>query len=176
MRKRLLFAIPLAALALAAPLSALSWGSTPPKEALWTHPKTTQLASFRTPLLTTQSLAPLGVYVSAVEAAEKQALTSLAAASRTSALERSAGPTSPVITTPAAPATSGDEIPAAWQPTATCEEGGRNDPYAGYFGILEWNHFDGYPTAGSAPVNVQLDWEAAHGQAPPDAPGECHGY
>ena len=42
-------------------------------------------------------------------------------------------------------------IPAAWMPTAICEEGGRNDPYAGYFGILEWNHFDGYPTAGSAP-------------------------
>ena len=67
-------------------------------------------------------------------------------------------------------------IPAAWMPTAVCEEGGRNDPYAGYFGILEWNHFDGYPTAGSAPASVQLAWEAAHGQGPPDAPGQCHGY
>jgi len=67
-------------------------------------------------------------------------------------------------------------IPAAWMPTAICEEGGRNDPYAGYFGILEWNHFDGYPTAGSAPASVQLSWEAAHGQGPPDGPGECHGY
>jgi hypothetical protein len=67
-------------------------------------------------------------------------------------------------------------IPAAWMPTAICEEGGRNDSYAGYFGILEWNHFDGYPTAGSAPASVQLAWEAAHGQGPPDAPGECHGY
>jgi hypothetical protein len=67
-------------------------------------------------------------------------------------------------------------IPAAWMPTATCEEGGRNDPYAGYFGILEWNHFDGYPTAGSAPASVQLAWEAAHGQGPPDGPGECHSY
>ena len=67
-------------------------------------------------------------------------------------------------------------IPAAWMPTAVCEEGGRNDPNAGYFGILEWHHFDGYPTAGSAPVSVQLAWEAAHGQGPPDAPGECHGY
>ena len=27
-------------------------------------------------------------------------------------------------------------IPAAWMPTAICEEGGRNDSYAGYFGIL----------------------------------------
>jgi hypothetical protein len=67
-------------------------------------------------------------------------------------------------------------IPAAWMPTAMCEEGGRNDPNAGYFGILEWNHFDGYPTAGSAPLSVQLSWEAAHGQGPPDGPGECHGY
>ena len=67
-------------------------------------------------------------------------------------------------------------MPAAWQATAMCEEGGRNDPYAGYFGILEWNGFDGYPTAGSAPLSVQLAWESAHGISPPDAPGECHGY
>ncbi len=67
-------------------------------------------------------------------------------------------------------------MPAAWQATATCEEGGRNDPYAGYFGILEWNGFDGYPTAGSAPLSVQLAWESAHGISPPDAPGQCHSY
>jgi len=67
-------------------------------------------------------------------------------------------------------------IPAAWMPTAVCEEGGHDNPYAGYFGILEWHHFDGYPTAGSAPASVQLAWEAAHGQGPPDAPGECHSY
>jgi hypothetical protein len=67
-------------------------------------------------------------------------------------------------------------IPASWMPTAVCEEGGNDNPYAGYFGILEWNGFDGYATAGSAPVSVQLAWEAAHGQGPPDAPGECHGY
>jgi hypothetical protein len=67
-------------------------------------------------------------------------------------------------------------MPAAWQATATCEEGGRDDPYAGYFGILEWHGFDGYPTAGSAPLSVQLAWESAHGISPPDAPGQCHGY
>jgi hypothetical protein len=67
-------------------------------------------------------------------------------------------------------------MPAAWEATAICEEGGRNDPYAGYFGILEWNGFDGYPTAGSAPLSVQLAWESAHGISPPDAPGQCHGY
>ncbi len=67
-------------------------------------------------------------------------------------------------------------IPAAWVATAICEEGGRNDPYAGYFGILEWNHFDGYPTAGSAPLTVQLAWEARYIGGPPDAPGRCHSY
>ena len=73
-------------------------------------------------------------------------------------------------------ANAANAIPAAWMPTAICEEGGRDDPYAGYFGILAWDGFDGYPTAGSAPLSVQLGWEAAHGQGPPDAPGECHGY
>jgi hypothetical protein len=67
-------------------------------------------------------------------------------------------------------------MPAAWVPTALCEEGGRDDPRAGFFGILEWNGFDGYSTAGSAPLSVQLAWEAAHGQGPPDAPGQCHSY
>jgi hypothetical protein len=71
---------------------------------------------------------------------------------------------------------SSNTMPAAWQATATCEEGGRNDPRAGYFGILEWNGFAGYPTAGSAPLSVQLAWESAHGISPPDAPGQCHGY
>ncbi len=67
-------------------------------------------------------------------------------------------------------------IPPAWLPTAMCEEGGRNDPVAGYFGILEWHGFDGYPTAGSAPLSVQLAWEAKFIGAPPDAPGHCHSY
>ena len=67
-------------------------------------------------------------------------------------------------------------IPAAWLATAICEEGGRNDPYAGYFGILEWHQFDGYPTAGSAPLSVQLAWEARYVGGPPDAPGRCHSY
>ena len=53
---------------------------------------------------------------------------------------------------------------------------GRNDPSAGYFGILEWHHFDGYPTAGSAPLSVQLAWEARYVEGPPDAPGHCHSY
>jgi len=67
-------------------------------------------------------------------------------------------------------------MPAAWMPTAICEEGGRNDPNYGYFGIKEWNGFGGYPTAGSAPLSVQLAWEAKYIGAPPDAPGQCHSY
>ena len=67
-------------------------------------------------------------------------------------------------------------MPAAWSATAICEEGGRNDPYAGYFGILEWHYFDGYPTAGSAPLSVQLAWEARYVGGPPDTPGHCHSY
>jgi hypothetical protein len=73
-------------------------------------------------------------------------------------------------------ANSENTIPAAWLPTAICEEGGRNDPSAGYFGIKEWNGFDGYPTAGSAPLTVQLAWEATYIGGPPDAPGQCHSY
>jgi hypothetical protein len=67
-------------------------------------------------------------------------------------------------------------MPAAWEATALCEEGGRDDPNYGYFGIKAWNGFDGFPRAGSAPLSVQLAWEAAHGQGPPDAPGRCHSY
>jgi hypothetical protein len=73
-------------------------------------------------------------------------------------------------------ANSASAIPAAWLPTAMCEEGGRDDPTSGYFGIREWDGFDGYPTAGSAPLAVQLRWEATYIGAPPDAPGQCHSY
>jgi hypothetical protein len=60
--------------------------------------------------------------------------------------------------------------------TAICEEGGRNDSNYGFFGIKAWNGFDGYPKAGSAPLSVQLAWEAAYIGSPPDAPGQCHAY
>ena len=76
----------------------------------------------------------------------------------------------------AAAANSFSAIPAAWVATAICEEGGRNDSNYGFFGIKVWNGFDGYRTAGSAPLSVQLAWESAHGISPPDAPGRCHAY
>ena len=76
---------------------------------------------------------------------------------------------------PSVAASSGG-VPPSWQATAICEEGGRNDPNYGFFGIQQWNGFGGYAKAGDAPLSVQLAWEAAHGQGPPDAPGQCHGY
>jgi hypothetical protein len=76
----------------------------------------------------------------------------------------------------AAAANSFSAVPAAWVATAICEEGGRDDSNYGYFGIKAWDGFDGYPRAGAAPLSVQLAWEAAHGQGPPDAPGQCHSY
>ena len=76
----------------------------------------------------------------------------------------------------AAAANSFSAIPASWVATAICEESGRNDPNYGFFGIKAWNGFDGYPRAGSAPLSVQLAWEATYIGSPPDAPGRCHAY
>ena len=59
-------------------------------------------------------------------------------------------------------------IPPAWIPTAVCEEDGRDDAYAGYFGILEWNGFDGYPTTGGARVRA-----AGLGGRPRPRPARC---
>lgn len=64
----------------------------------------------------------------------------------------------------------------SWSAVAMCEEGGANDPNYGYYGIKEWNGFDGYPTAGSAPQSVQLQWEQENVGAPPDESGGCHSY
>jgi hypothetical protein len=74
---------------------------------------------------------------------------------------------------PSAPQASS---PGGWQAVAICEEGGANDYNYGYYGIKEWNGFDGYPTAGSAPQSVQLQWEAQNIGAPPDESGGCHSY
>lgn len=65
---------------------------------------------------------------------------------------------------------------ASWAAVARCEEGGVNDPTYGYYGIKEWNGYDGYPTAGSAPQSVQLQWEETYVGAPPNESGGCHGY
>jgi hypothetical protein len=63
-----------------------------------------------------------------------------------------------------------------WAAVAMCEEGGNNDPNYGYYGIKEWNGYDGYPTAGSAPQSVQLQWEEQNVGSPPNESGGCHSY
>jgi hypothetical protein len=119
----------------------------------------------------------LASYSQSQKAARLAAFSSAVAAQREAAFLKEAAYLKQVAYLNAvAAANSVNAIPAAWMPTAMCEEGGRDDPRAGYFGILAWDGFDGYPTAGSAPLSVQLGWEAAHGQGPPDAPGQCHSY
>ena len=83
-------------------------------------------------------------------------------------------PAAPIVQSSPGP----NGIPAAWWPTALCEEGGNNSPTFGYFGILpsSWNGYNGYATAGAAPLSVQLAWEASYIGGPPDAPGQCHSY
>ena len=63
-----------------------------------------------------------------------------------------------------------------WSAVAQCEEGGSNDPTYGYYGIKEWNGYDGYATAGSAPQSVQLQWEQQNVGSPPNESGGCHSY
>lgn len=164
---------------------ATTWKSSPPSvRTIHSSPKTM--------LLSSDNLKPLAEYAAAVEAAQAQAMkTYMAAISQASAPAPSAGPTSlPTTTTPSqgscgaedqiapgpAAAAEAAGVPCAWVPTAVCEEGGRDDGNYGFFGIQAWYSFGGYGTAGAAPLSVQLAWESAHGQAPPDAPGECHGY
>ena len=103
--------------------------------------------------------------------AEKQKEQAAAEAER----QREAARRPTVSHTPAPQITSSNSG-KSWEATAMCEEGGRNDPNYGYYGIKEWNHFEGYPTAGSAPQSVQLEWEAENIGGPPDSPGHCHSY
>jgi hypothetical protein len=134
------------------------------------------------------SLEQAAAAYSAAQAAQAAA-AARAAQSASSASSAPSGPTPPPsTTTPAAggcaPSSEAVQearaeaagVPCAWVPTAICEEQGYDDANYGFFGIQAWGGFGGYPSAGSAPLGVQLGWESAHGQPPPDAPGQCHGY
>jgi hypothetical protein len=172
------------------------------KEASWKSSRISATTpSERTDLLSNEALMPLAVFATAVMAYEDNTAAAAYAqaeasvlASKEAALSRTppaSGPSSPTTTTTGATGACGAEdqispgpaalaesqgVPCAWVPTAVCEESGRDDPYAGFFGILEWQGYGGYSAAGAAPLSVQLGWEAAHGQGPPDAPGQCAGY
>lgn len=133
----------------------------------------------------------------AQDAAAKAAAASAAAASATQAASvaataqtavtsthTSATPVTeaPVTTTSPPPPPSGgygDTSPADWQMTATCEEGGRNDPTYGYFGILPstWAAYGGTaysPTAGGSSESSQIAIEMNFQHSPPDV-GRCSG-
>ena len=115
----------------------------------------------------------LHVFYAAVITSEQQKYVAAVAASVTVTQSQ------PVVNNAPTVQTSGPNgIPAAWWPTALCEEGGNNSPTFGYFGIMpsSWNGYQGYSTAGAAPLSVQLAWEAAYIGGPPDAPGQCHSY
>lgn len=198
-RHALMIAIPVALVATVFTVFASS-GATPKEEATaWTSSPASQTihSSPRTDLLTTQSLMPLAVFATAVESAQAQEAAQAAqAAANALALREAASSQTQAASGPSAPATTSTTpdgcapsyqamqdaraaaagVPCAWIPTAICEEQGYDDANYGYFGIQSWNGFDGYPNAGAAPLDVQLGWEAAHGQGPPDAPGQCHGY
>lgn len=65
---------------------------------------------------------------------------------------------------------------SGWQAVAICEEGGRNDPTYGYFGIMPGN----WPP-GESPANMSWDQQVAlgnqiNGGGPPSEAGGCHGW
>lgn len=139
------------------------------KEARWTG-TTSTTASVRTPSSTTAAPAPVDV------------TTTTALPITTTTVPPPSPPApAPIGCAPSyqavqeARAEAGG-VPCAWVPTAICEEQGYDDGAYGFFGIQSWNGYGGYSSAGSAPLLVQLGWESAHGQGPPDAPGQCHGY
>jgi hypothetical protein len=101
--------------------------------------------------------AKLGTYLRAVSAAEQAQRAATAA---------------PV----SQPVAASSVNSGSWAAVAMCEEGGNDDPNYGYYGIKEWNGFDGYPSAGAAPQSVQLEWEQQNVGSPPDESGGCHSY
>jgi hypothetical protein len=196
-RHRYALAIPAAAFVAAVALlttGALDAPSPEEQPAVWTsaHPSPTTHSQ----VLASSDLAPLGAYLGALYTAQAhQAARAFAAASAAehaaTASVTPAGSPAPPASTTAPPGACGAEdsiapaaaaraeaagVPCAWVPTAVCEEGGTDDAADGFFGIQEWLGYGGYAAAGAAPLQVQLGWESAHGQGPPDAPGHCHGY
>ena len=111
--------------------------------------------------------AEMSQYIAGVAAAQRTQFLSAVAAAQQQA-QHAISVSLPV-------ASSGGDA-ASWAAVARCEEGGANNPQYGYYGIKEWNGFDGYPTAGSAPQSVQLQWEQTYVGAPPNESGGCHSY
>jgi hypothetical protein len=115
--------------------------------------------------------AELSQYIAGVAAAQRTQFLNAVAAAQQQALAQAAAQHAVSVSL----AASGGDA-ASWAAVARCEEGGVNNPQYGYYGIKEWNGFDGYPTAGSAPQSVQLQWEQTYVGAPPNESGGCHSY
>jgi hypothetical protein len=109
-------------------------------------------------------------YVAAAQAAQQAAF--LQAVSAAQQAQQKAATVVPV----SQPVAASGANTGGWAAVAMCEEGGNDDPNYGYYGIKEWNGYDGYPTAGSAPQSVQLQWEEQNVGSPPDESGGCHSY
>jgi hypothetical protein len=118
-------------------------------------------------------VAQLSQYIAAVESAR---LGNFLRALGAAAQQHEAATAVPVSQPVAAPVAASSDDAGGWAAVAECEEGGADDPNYGYYGIKEWNGFDGYPTAGSAPQSVQLQWEQENVGSPPDESGGCHSY
>jgi hypothetical protein len=115
--------------------------------------------------------AELSQYMAGVAAAQRTQFLNAVGAAQQQALAQAAAQHAVSVSL----AASGGDA-ASWAAVARCEEGGVNNPQYGYYGIKEWNGFDGYPTAGSAPQSVQLQWEQTYVGAPPNESGGCHSY
>lgn len=124
-----------------------------------------ELTSFRTPMLTTQSLMPLKSFSDAVSKWEAAYLSAQQAelAARTRAASASTptttanASTSLVGTTTASTATFALNDGSGWYQVAICEEGLHNDPRYGYFGIESEN----WP-AGESPETMDYEAQEAY--------------
>lgn len=132
----------------------------------------------RTMILSSENLKPLADFTAAYTAwlatqAQAQAQTAEVPAAPTP----SAVSTPPATTTTTVPATSGGSD-AGWNQVAICEEGGRNDPTYGYFGIYTstWAAYGGTaysPTAGGSSWATQVMIGDKINGGPPWAPAGC---
>jgi hypothetical protein len=116
--------------------------------------------------------AQMSQYVTALQNAKLGTFLKALGAAAQAHQAATAVPVSQPVSQPAASSVDS----GSWAAVAMCEEGGNDDPNYGYYGIKEWNGFDGYSSAGAAPQSVQLEWEQENVGSPPDESGGCHSY
>lgn len=119
------------------------------------------------------ALANFSGWVKAEQANQQAQAAAAQQAAESLVQEETTTTTQPPVQSPTDSATASS---GGWAAVATCEEGGNDDPNYGYYGIKEWNGFDGYATAGDAPQSVQLEWEQQNVGSPPDESNGCVAY